>query len=143
MSDHKERISEGNFNEWTPREMEAFVLGALRGAQACGLDIEASKIYDPMVIEGQIGDYTCHSYTFDMLDGGRHHKVKLLSDVAQIVVAEIACRATEEDFNLSDYWIKQAQWYQDHNQEIQAQLSTPEGTESSVPPLTPEATTPD
>lgn len=115
----KQRIVDAEFNEWTPREMEAFVLGAMRGAQACGLEIEASKLYDPMTIEGQIGDYTCHSYTFDMLDGGRHHKVKLLSDVAQIVISEIAYMANvENDIELPEFWMKQAAWYVEHNHEL-------------------------
>lgn len=44
-----------------------------------GIEDGHGKLYDPLVIE----ENECHSYVFDLGDGGRHHKYETLAELEE------------------------------------------------------------
>lgn len=50
------------------------------------------KLYDPLVIEKN----ECHSYVFDLGDGGRHHKYETLMELEERLKKEMVERIRKE-----------------------------------------------
>lgn len=72
------------------REQKEYVLEYLARkyidviSHICG-ESPCAKMYDPLVIEGN----TAHSYAFDFLDGGRHHKFETLEQLETWLTDEV------------------------------------------------------
>jgi len=50
-----------------------------------GIEDGYGKSYDPLLIE----DKKCHSYIFDLGDGGRHHDYKVLREIEEKLIKEV------------------------------------------------------
>ena len=50
-----------------------------------GIEDGYGKSYDPLVIEAD----KCHSYIFDLGDGGRHHDYKALREIEEKLMKEV------------------------------------------------------
>ena len=57
-----------------------------------GIEDRYCKFYDPLLIE----DDRCHSYVFDLDDGGRHHPYKNLREIEDKLFNEVVKRIKEE-----------------------------------------------
>ncbi len=57
-----------------------------------GIEDGYCKSYDPLLIEGD----KCHSYVFDLGDGGRYHSYKNLREIEDKLFNEIVKRIKEE-----------------------------------------------
>ena len=56
-----------------------------------GIEDGYGKPYDPLVIEDEV----CHSYVFDLSDGGRHHKYETLAELEERLKKEVIERIRE------------------------------------------------
>ena len=56
-----------------------------------GIEDGYGKLYDPLVIE----ENECHSYVFDLGDGGRHHKYETLAELEERLKKEVIERIRE------------------------------------------------